>query len=125
MQCLLLKRDTIPFLNTSEAMKLHLNPLVPGIHYYKLGQLLQIEVIVITRCTADVNLFNDKAIWKPVLFKAVFFFLSGLFSQTLPIHRTAGEGRGPSFSPFYHSHPFTNIETFICNFAYEMNITYF
>ena len=74
MQYLLLKRDTIPFLNTSEAMKLHLNPLVPGIHYYKLGQLLQIEVIVITRCTADVNLFNDKAIWKPVLFKAVFFF---------------------------------------------------
>ena len=25
-----------------------------------------------------------------------FFFLSGFSSQTLTIHRTAGEGRGPS-----------------------------
>ena len=31
-----------------------------------------------------------------------FFFLSGFSSQTLMIHRTAGEGRGPSFFPLYH-----------------------
>ena len=55
----------------------------------------------------------------------MFFFLSGFLPQTLKIHRAAGEGRGPSFIPLYHFHPLTNIETFICNFACEMNITYF
>ena len=54
-----------------------------------------------------------------------YFFLSGFSSQTLTIHRTAGEGRGPSFIPLYHFHPLRNIETFICNFACEMTITYF
>ena len=39
-------------------------------------------------------------------------------------HRTAGEGRGPSFIPLYHFHPLTNIQTFICSFACEMTITY-
>ena len=53
------------------------------------------------------------------------FFLSGFFSRTLTINRTAGEGRGPSFIPLYHFHPLTNIQTFICNFAREMSITYF
>ena len=52
-------------------------------------------------------------------------FLSGFSSQTLTIHRTAGEGRGPSFIPLFHFHPLTNIETFIFNFACEMTITYF
>ena len=51
-----------------------------------------------------------------------FFFYQGFLSQTLTIHRTAGEGRGPSFIPLYHFHPLTNIETLICNFACEMNI---
>ena len=54
-----------------------------------------------------------------------FFFLSGFSSQTLTIHRTAGEGKGPSFIPLYHFHPPTNVETFICNFAFEMTIRYF
>ena len=54
-----------------------------------------------------------------------FFFLSGFSSQTMTIHRTAEEGRGPSSIPLYHFHPLTNIETFICNFACEMTITYF
>ena len=53
------------------------------------------------------------------------FFYQGFLSQALTIHRTAGEGRGPSFTPLYHFHPLTNIETFICNFACEMTITYF
>ena len=42
-----------------------------------------------------------------------FLFLPGFSSQTLTIHRTAGEGRGPSFIPLYHFHPLTNIATFI------------
>ena len=50
----------------------------------------------------------------------VFFFYQGLLSQTLTIHRTAGERRGPTFIPLYHFHSLTNIETFICNFACEM-----
>ena len=45
-----------------------------------------------------------------------FFFLPGFSSQTLTIHRTAGEGRGPSFIPLYHFHPLTNIATFIFQF---------
>ena len=55
----------------------------------------------------------------------VFFFYQGFLSWTLTTHRTAGEGRGPYFIPLYHSHPLTNIQTFICNFACEMTITYF
>ena len=38
-----------------------------------------------------------------------FFFCQGFLSQTLAIHRVAGEGRGPSFIPLYHFHPLTNI----------------
>ena len=34
-----------------------------------------------------------------------FFFLSGFSSQTLTIHRTGEEGRGPSYIPLYHFHP--------------------
>ena len=54
-----------------------------------------------------------------------FFFYQGFLSRTLTTHRTAGEERGPSFIPLYHSHPLTSIQTFICNFACEMTITYF
>ena len=42
-----------------------------------------------------------------------FFFYQGFLSRTLPTHRTAGEGRGPSFIPLYHFHSLTNIQTFI------------
>ena len=31
-------------------------------------------------------------------------FIGGFSSQTLTIHGTAGEGRGPSFNPLYHFH---------------------
>ena len=54
-----------------------------------------------------------------------FFFYQGFLSKILTINRTAGEGRGPSFIPFYHFNPLANIETFICNFACEMTMTYF
>ena len=55
----------------------------------------------------------------------VFFFYQDFLSQTLAIHRTAREGRGPPFIPLYHFHLLMNIETFICNFACEMTITHF
>ena len=54
-----------------------------------------------------------------------FFFYQFFLSQTLTIHRTEGEGRGPSFIPLYHFLLLTNMETFICKFASEMTITYF
>ena len=38
---------------------------------------------------------------------------------------TAGEGKGPSFIPLYISYQLTNIQTFSCNFTYEMIIRYF
>ena len=59
------------------------------------------------------------------LVKSYFFFVSRFSSQTLTIHRTAGEGTGPSLIPLHHFHPLTNIETFISNYACEMAITYF
>ena len=46
-----------------------------------------------------------------------FFFYQSFLSQRLTTHRTAGEGRGPSFIPLYHFHRLMNIQTFICNFA--------
>ena len=49
-----------------------------------------------------------------------FFFCQGFLSRTQSTHRTAGEGRRPSFIPLYHYHPLTNIQAFICNFACEM-----
>ena len=52
-------------------------------------------------------------------------FCQGFLSQTLTVHSAAGEGRVPSFIPLYHLHFLLNIQTFICNFAYEMTITYF
>ena len=55
----------------------------------------------------------------------LFFFCHGFLSQILTILRTVGEGTGPSFIPRYHFHLVTNIKTFICNFGYEMSITYF
>ena len=55
----------------------------------------------------------------------MFFFYRSFFSQTLAILRTAREGRGLSFIPLYHLHSFTNTETFIWNFPFEMTITYF
>ena len=38
------------------------------------------------------------------IFFFFFFFYQGFFLQTLTTHRTAGEGRGPSFIPLYHEH---------------------
>ena len=41
------------------------------------------------------------------------FFYQGVLSKTLTIHKTAREGRGPSFTPLYHFHPLTNIQRFL------------
>ena len=41
------------------------------------------------------------------------FFYLGFLSRTLTTHMTTGEGREPSFIPFYHFHPLRNIQTFI------------
>ena len=71
----------------------------------------------------DSKLFIKQYIWQR--YPKLFFFYQDFLSQTLAIRRTAGEGRGPSFIPLCQSHPLTNVQTFICNFAGEMTITYF
>ena len=50
-----------------------------------------------------------------------FFFISILsaFSFTDTDEKTF------FLSPFYHFHPLTNMQTFICNFACQMTTTYF
>ena len=65
-------------------------------------------------------------LWKTIYEKErKFCFLSDFLSQTLTIHRTAEEGRGPSFILLYHFYPLMKIETCICNFSCEMTIMYF
>ena len=59
------------------------------------------------------------------IFPTAIFFYRDFLSQTLAIHRTAGEGRGPSFIPLCHFHLLRNLQTFICNFACEMTIAHF
>ena len=57
-------------------------------------------------------------------FLSSFFFHQVFLSWTLKTHRRAGEGRGPSFIPFYHFQLLTNIQRLICNFACEIIFTY-
>ena len=78
------------------------------------------------RVSEKVN-FRDWSLWTfsrylVNSFIACQFFCQGFLSQTLTIHRTLGEGRGPSFFPLYHFHPLTNMETFICNFSCEIPV---
>ena len=54
-----------------------------------------------------------------------FFFYQGFLWQTRTTHMTAGEEKGPFFIPLYHFYSLLKIQTFICNFAREMAITYF
>ena len=53
--------------------------------------------------------------WKNKGFNLTFLFYQGFLSQTLTIHRTAGQGRGWSFIPLYHFHQLTKIKIFVCN----------
>ena len=69
-----------------------------------------------------------KVLYRPIWFNLFFFFFffQDFLSWTLMTHRTAEEGRGPSFIPLYHStiHSWTFRHLF-CNFAREMTIMYF
>ena len=80
-------------------------------------------IILCLRVIISFNFFSSLFLSRAPF--SFFFFYQGFLSRTLTTHRTAGEGRGPSFIPLYHSHPLTNIQTYICNFACEMTITYF
>ena len=50
------------------------------------------------------------------LVSGLYISYQGFVPRTLTTHRTTGEWRGQSFIPLYHFHPFTNIQTFICNY---------
>ena len=86
---------------------------VNQIKYYFLAEIRERELISknISKFIASLDYFD-------------FFFLSGFSSQTLTIHRTAREGRGPSPIPLYHFHPLTDIETLIRNLVGEMTIAH-
>ena len=49
----------------------------------------------------------------------VFFYIHWRFTGQ------QGKGEGPCFIPIYQFYPLTNIQSFICNFAYEMTTMYF
>ena len=68
---------------------------------------------------------NYSKTWKFLAITPIFFIYQGFLSRLLMTHKIAKEGMGPSFIPLYHFHPLMNIQTFICNFVCEMNITYF
>ena len=53
-----------------------------------------------------------------------FFSIRVFFHGHGQLTGQQGKG-GPSFIPFYHFHPLTNIQAFICNFAGETTIPYF
>ena len=82
--------------------------------------LMTHERFNISEGVAPNKLYRFMFVWCDSL-----FFLSGFSSQTVTIHRTAGEERGPSFIPLYLFHPLTNILTFICNFQCERATTYY
>ena len=88
-------------------------------HWYGWNTNCVFAYINFFRIVLPSHLFKYLNKWNKV------FFLSGFSSQTLTIHRTEGEGRGPSFIPLYHFLPLTNNETFIFNLTCEMTIMYF
>ena len=56
--------------------------------------------------------------------KTIFFPIKVFFTDNDDSQDSRGR-EGPFFTPLYHFHLLTNIETFICNFACEMTIKYF
>ena len=62
---------------------------------------------------------------KMELFVIIVFFLSGFSFTDTDESQGSREEMGLFFIPLDHFHPFTNFQTFICNFACEMAITYF
>ena len=83
-------------------------------------------LIFICTCLVLIHLYLSCIYWFCLVFiDFKIYWNEGFLSRTLPSHRTAREGTGPSFIPLYHFHPLTNIQTFICNFVCEMTITYF
>ena len=64
------------------------------------------------------NFIGKHLCWSP------FFFIRVFFHGHWQLTAQQGKGRD-HLIPLYHFHQLTNIQTFICNFAREMTITYF
>ena len=86
--------------------------------------LIQIQFQIILNFTGQLKKWPKLKLM--VKGKSFFFFFSiGVFFHA---HwQLTGQQRkgGDQLIPLYHFHPLTNIQTFICNFAREMTITYF
>ena len=55
--------------------------------------------VVTSKCTPVYIALRSVKIYAATNDEAVFFFYQGFLSRTLATHRTAGEGREPSFIP--------------------------
>ena len=84
--------------------------------YYKTGRLLDYAYFKDNYKLIAVDLSKQKAFFFSI---RVFFHGQGRLTGQ------QGKGGDHFFIPLYHFHPLTNIQTFICNFACEMTITYF
>ena len=68
-------------------------------------------------CNICLYIQVECSFWVTFLFnKKVFFFYQGFLSRTLTTHRTAGEGRGPSYStlPLPPAHEHSDIYLQLC-----------
>ena len=73
----------------------------------------------------DLPVKHEKQV-KYCLFYVLFIFFSIRVFFHGHLQLTGQHGKGEDhLIPLYNFHPLTNIQTFICNFAREMTITYF
>ena len=63
--------------------------------------------------------------WNSFLSLHLFFSIRFLFQRHWRLTGQWGKGGDYFFIPLYHFHPLTNNQTFICNFGFQMTITYF
>ena len=55
----------------------------------------------------------------------IYIYIRGFFFTDTDNSHEGRKKEGPSFIPFYHIHLLANIQTYICNFPFEMTATYF
>ena len=74
------------------------------------------KVIGISETKLDNTVYNSEVAMDSKNIKTLnglFFIYQGFLSRTLTTHRTAGEGRRPSFIPLYYFLQLTNIQTIL------------
>ena len=88
--------------------------------HFAMKQIIKYVMLVIMVKYCKTEVYSE-----PCQTSKIFFFYQGFLSRALTTQGIAGEGRGLFFIALYHFHSLMNTQTFICNFACEMTITYF